>query len=671
MNTKRNAFHAIWRPVAALALAIGLAAPALLAGDAVAQDAVVSAVDAAPADTAIYYELDLDVEGAQWQQAEALMARAGLPDALDLWRDEILKEGAEAGDFSVADLDALLGGEMAIVISPLAVERMASMMMAMEEMHGGDEVMDATPVVHAMEGPQGIAAVLLPGDPDAAWDYATRQINALAVERDIKVHEETHGGGEVIWTESAAKEVREAMAEDDPLETMFGHHGRGAFAAGMAGDFIIAAKDPADVTAIIDVIEGNSESLADSGAADEISSVVPEEVLSFGYVDVQLLVDALGDEAIASMESMMPADMPREAWGGQAAFAVSADQDGFRLDAVAQPAEGVDVSTFLVDNDPAVMTAAERTSADSFVFQAGKLAANSMAGAALGFSQMINAVESGEDWGAQEQTNPFPSPEEIEAEISAATSALEFDPQTDLFDLLGDEFIMFSSFPSFTMDGFGLDAVAAIDTSDPATLAVTARKFAAWIDRTAPDAATSVRKVGEDTLYVLSDPEGEVPVAVEFGVIDDQLVVGTESGIEALGSEPTSSLAADEQFQTVMGALPAEYNQVTYVNIAQAVTAYTAIMGEFDPGIADADVACAEFTDQAQAQTALDEDPVANSDLDLDFDGQACEGAFGGVASPVVVEGGIENIKAFAMVSYRDGDMAGTSAILYIAEQGS
>ena len=51
----------------------------------------------------------------------------------------------------------------------------------------------------------------------------------------------------------------------------------------------------------------------------------------------------------------------------------------------------------------------------------------------------------------------------MEKEIATAAATLGFDPRSELFDLLGGEFIAFSSFPTFDMNGFGLDAVAAVD----------------------------------------------------------------------------------------------------------------------------------------------------------------------------------------------------------------
>jgi hypothetical protein len=236
----------------------------------------------------------------------------------------------------------------------------------------------------------------------------------------------------------------------------------------------------------------------------------------------------------------------------------------------------------------------------------------------------------GEEW-QSDKLNQVPSEEEIDKEIATASATLGFDLRTELFDLLGGEFIAFSSFPTFSMNGFGLDAVAAVTTTDADTLAKTARKIATSIGHAGSGADVSTRNVDGDTVYVVSDPEMENGPSLEFGVVDDQAVVGTGGGIENLVTEPTASLADDPQFQTVMDALPSEYYQVAYVDIGEVIDRVTAMMSAMEG-----------------SQTA----------------GTA-------VATPGPAAGSPANIRALAAVSYQSGESAGASAILYIAEPQS
>jgi hypothetical protein len=140
-----------------------------------------------------------------------------------------------------------------------------------------------------------------------------------------------------------------------------------------------------------------------------------------------------------------------------------------------------------------------------------------------------------------------------------------------------------------------------------------------------------VREVDGDTIYVVSSPEMAEGPSVEFGVVDDQVVVGTGGGIEDLMTEPTASLADDPQYQTVMDFLPSEYHQVTYVNIGQVVDVLTAMAG------------------------AMQESQTGDA----------------GVATPGPAVGSPANIRALAAVSYQRGETAGSSVILYITEPQS
>jgi len=655
---------------------LGLSAPIWSATTAVAQDALPVTAGAAPEGTILYHEIDLDFEGEAWQQTEALLAQVGVPDALELWRAEILSESAESGDFSEADLDALIGGEMAFVVTPRAVEYFLEKY-AENQGKGHNAAAAAgmaTPLAESSEDGYGMAAVLLPGNPDAAWEYAQRQIDGYAQERDLKVETKSQGSVELIWSEpSPGEDEADDYGDSDPMEEMLSGHDRDAFAAGRAGDYIIAAKSVADVRTIADVIEGVTPSLADSDVAQGIMSELPADSISLTFVDAQGIVESLDADTRELLESFMPANMPPEAWGGYLGMALSAEPEGFRFDSIATAVEGVDVSAMMISNDAAVAEKADQVPAGTFLFTAGTLPPSSFAGAAYSLAQSVNAASSDAGWSDEQPMAELPTPEEVDAEIAAAAEILGFDPAADLFDILGTEFIAFSSFPGMSANGFGLDAVAAISTTDPAALAETMQKAAASVDRTESSADISVRRIGEDTVYVAADAETVEAPAVEFGVVGDQAVVAIGNGVEALTTEPSSSLADDAQYQTVLGMLPADFYQVAYLDIGQAIGPIMMLSGGFsEGGIADADLACAEYASQEDAQDALDSDAVDNAALDLDYDGMACEDAFGSAAATAIAAtGSLENIRAFGMVSYQDGESARSSAILYIAESGS
>ena len=643
---RKNSIRSGWRIGITLALLLGFLVPAWNAPRVMAQGTLPETAAAAPAGTALFQVFDLDREGVQWQQTGTLLERVGLPNALELWEDAVLEAGAKKGDFTEADLDALLGGELALVVTPVAVER-AVEHHEKSQQHGDDA---ATPVAHDWDEPLGVTAVLLPGDPEAAWDYVERQVADLAGKYEVPVEEISHGSGELLWVEMPdlherlKERLEDAMGAAGLPEAMagmmvengmhggmdVGMEGRPGFATGRAGDFIIVGVSQADVTEIMDVVGGTTDSLADSAEAQQVAADLPADALSFTYFDGSAILDALGTRTLKKMQAMMsPAE--QAVWQAQSGLAVSAVESGFRVDSVVVPGESGDLGSAAIANDPAIVAAAERVPAGTFLYQAGVVPEDAFAGAAYMLALAVNGdlADEGSQGGG---LNQLPSEEEIEQEIATAAATLGFDPRSELFDLLGGEFIAFSSFPALDMSGFGPDAVAAMTTSDPATLNETARKIAASIERAGLGVDVSVRDVDGNTIYVVSDPEMAMGPSLEFGVVDDQVVVGTGRGIENLMAEPTTSLADDPQYQAVMGFLPGEYYQVSYIDIGQAGDMLTAMLG-------------------AIAERALPADA--------------------GAEMPGTAAGSPANIRALASVSYQRGETAGSSVILYIAEPQS
>jgi hypothetical protein len=628
-----------WRIGVALTLLLGLSVPAWSAPPVSAKGTLPETAGAAPEGTVLFQAFDLDREGEQWQQTGTLLERVGLPDALELWEAGVLEEGAKKGDFTEADLDALMGGELAVVVTPLAVQRVVEH----QEMRQQRGDADATPTAHAWDEPVGVTAILLPGDPDAAWDYVERQVADLAAKHDVPVEEVSHGSGELLWVEMPdarerlTEKLEDAVGEAEVEEALGGLmgetgmdlQGKPGFAAGRAGDFIIAGVSQADVTEIIDVVDGATDSLADSAEAEQVAAELPAETLSFTYLDVAAILDAVGEKTVQKLQTMMP-QADQALWQARAGFAVSAVEPGFRVDAVAVPGESGSLGSAAIANDPAISAAAERVPAESFLYEAGVIPENAFVGAAYMLALAVNGDMAGEN-GQYGKHNQLPTEQEMEEEIATAAATLGFDPRSELFDLLGGQFIAFSSFPTFDMNGVGLDAVAAVATTDAGNLNETTRKIAAAIDRSDTGADVSARNVDGDTIYVVTDPEMAKGPSLEFGVVDDQAVVGIGGGIEDLVTEPAASLADDPQFQAVMDELPDEYYQVTYVNIGQAIDVVTAMLG------------------------AMNESRT----------GEAA------VATPGPAAGSPANIRALGAVAYQRGEAAGSSMILYIAEPQS
>jgi hypothetical protein len=84
-----------------------------------------------------------------------------------------------------------------------------------------------------------------------------------------------------------------------------------------------------------------------------------------------------------------------------------------------------------------------------------------------------------------------------------------------------------------------------------------------------------------------------------------------------------------------MDTLPAEYNGLTYIDLAQAIPLSQVAAEESDElglggmgEIPDASESCANYATQEEAQVAYDAAEADTFDLDQDFDGEVCEDFF-------------------------------------------
>jgi hypothetical protein len=308
---------------------------------------------------------------------------------------------------------------------------------------------------------------------------------------------------------------------------------------------------------------------------------------------------------------------------------ISAEASGFRYDDVTMLNEAVDVDALTAENDPAVAQAAALAPAGTFAFRAGLLPENAFAGAAYSAAQAVNAAVSGAPRHADMDGMELPTEEQIAEEIATASSALGFDLQTDLFGLLGDEFVAFTSLPSISREGISIDAAAAISTTDPDALAETMARFGSWLKRSAIGFDVAVQSIDGTQVLVATNQNALAAPALEFGVVGDSAVFGLGEGIATLMNPPADSLANDEPYQSVMALLPDAYYQVAFVDLGQVVDPIMNLKGGLQV---------------LQALQSGSADAMMN----------ASEG------------GSLRNIRAIGAVAFQEDNMSGTSAILYI-----
>ncbi|MEJ7900646.1 MAG: DUF3352 domain-containing protein, partial [Thermomicrobiales bacterium] len=253
-----------------------------------------------------------------------------------------------------------------------------------------------------------------------------------------------------------------------------------------------------------------------------------------------------------------------------------------------------------------------------------------------------------------------------------AEGLLGFNLKTDVLDQLVGEWAMAGSVANITDLEPTISAIFVTEVDDDETVTGVVETITNMIASQSDDTFTlTSRDVNGSDVTVVDLSESGTPLVLEFGVVDEGLVIGVNEGIDDFVGGQTSPLSDDQTFADTFAELPAEVTSVSYLNIQSLLPLIEdAIALSSTSSTLDADPACGEFDNQADAQAAYDEDDFENFNLDLDYDGEACEGFFSTAASPEAGVTGIGdiNILSVGSVTFNDGDTVGSSTIILIGE---
>ena len=196
--------------------------------------------------------------------------------------------------------------------------------------------------------PHGVTAVLLAGDPDAAWDYVERQVADLAAKHDVPVEEVSHGSGELLWVEMPdprerlTENLEEAIGDADLEEagrldgTSGGMHGRRA--SRPAGQATSSSRARARLT---------SQRSSTLSTEQPVHSPIPRKRRLPPSCQVERCRSPTSTvrrswmpwaRRLCKLQAMMP-QSDEAAWQTHSGLAISAVEPGFRLDAITVPGE--------------------------------------------------------------------------------------------------------------------------------------------------------------------------------------------------------------------------------------------------------------------------------------------------------------------------------------------
>lgn len=623
--------------ILALMLALTALVPALgTAGvrTALAQEKVEdTTATVAPATALVYASVNLDTKSDQFSLASELIKRAGLEQEVD-------SATSSASSEDQAAIDAVTGGYAAFVLTTIPDELSNSL-----DNLTTDVTTAAADPAELTDGgvPSGFAVILQTSDPDAAEKALLDGLTSD--DAGAKPTTETYEGVEITSVAPATK--------DDT-----------GTAVARVGDFVVIATVPEDIHPIVDTETGKIDKLSDVEAFTTLQGELNADWLAFGFVNGPRMLEEI-ERTAGDTAGEIPASTKAQLQA-VTGFVFWADQPGFRMDTLSLATSDAPAAAAT----PAVRgDLAEKVPADSLIFT------NGMNVNQYGILDAIGLIFAQALVGSDSSTTSVATPASIEEQQAAiyaqAASVLGFNLKTDFIDQLDGEYGFALSASDLTSGNPKIDALFVTDTANAQKVTDTASKISFILAAAVDGELISSRDVNGSTVTSIDAGDADMPLTIEYGVVDGELLIGVNDGIDNYVNGPAQPLAASPLYMDTLAQLPGDPTGITFVNLEAITPLVAEAESAFASGTSstDANPDCGAFASQEEAQAAYDKDSFTNFDLDQDFDGQACEDYFTAAtpeASPAAAP--MSGLKAIGTVTYeKDGNQA-TSTIILIAD---
>jgi hypothetical protein len=657
-----------FRVIAALSLSGTMLFTVLATGNggARAQAASVGTAEAvlAPETSVLYFGVSLDTTSPQWTIADQLLANFGVDNgAAGLLNSLTSSTTIEGGDQTV-DTSALLGGEAAVIVTNLDAASsgasslsgiVGSLNLPVSGASGGNSILDiGTPTTSESGATSntGSVVVVKPTDLTAATKVADDAMTAAAANLDVQIQTTTYNG----------VTVKSYPGNPDTGDT-------GAAYAVVAQN-IALAETQKDLEPIIDTAAGTTKPLSGVEAFGKADQALSGDRLGFGFINGAAIgsdldtLDSTTSTAAKSFGGLIGTDR-------STGISVIADPAGFRFNTVAIPNNGQAATAGGVATD---LSLASKVPADSAVYANGfEIGQGSLLqGLAL---YLVTALQSALSPDVGGTPAALPSVDEL---FSNAAQFLGFNLKLDFIEQLVGQYA-FALWNVDINDPTQIGMILTSDVKDPAKLSDALSKLSLVIQA----ASTGTANVTTETVnnsnvsvVTIGSDSTSPSLTIDYGVVDGKFLLGTNDSIKTYLGGFSDSLADSPEFKAGLAALPAEYDGIYFVNLQEALALGSSAMsslGSSGGSLLDNSESCGNYTTQAKAQAAYDADSVTNYDLDLNFNGKACEDYFAPAtpkaeASPEATSQ-YSVLKSFTTVSYKKDGLAYTSSILLISNK--
>lgn len=506
---------------------------------------------AAPQDADLYISLPVDTSSAQWKDAEELVRRItgnGIGDAVSRATTSAV---GTSGSFDLTK-PPFAGGEIGLVVTSLdaATSQAESVTGSIGIGVGAAPALEATPEATG-SNVQGGALIIASTDVRAAEKAVADELASAA----------GTASAVIVSTTYHKIEIQSFPAGAD---------GSAGQAYAVVGDLIALAATPADLEPIIDAASGSTPSLADLDAFTRAASLLPSDRLAYGFLNGNATSGDLGsfDSMGLPIGSALSPLLGAERY---TAFTIAAGADALRLESVEIPVDGKPNAT--AKGDAASLTLADQVPANTVLmvngFDIGKGALLQGVGAIL-----VSLVSSLSSFGGTPAATPS-----IDQLYTDAAQLLGFNLQTDFLQQLTGvyDFALWDLDPA---NPAGIQAVLASDTDSAGAVGGALGALGFLIRAVGQNQATVTTKtIGDGSVSEVSigGSNGGTPVLIDFGLVNDRLMVGVGNGIQSFVDGTSDPLSGSSAYKDALAQLPADHDGVLFINVADLAPALTAL----------------------------------------------------------------------------------------------
>ena len=511
----------------AVALIATIGAGVIGAGVVRAQGTSLSTSAVTPADAVFYAEVSLDTTRPELLEFDAILTRLG--------SEESLVETIEStATDPTSDVD-LTGAEVAIVVLPSALESGADLSDDFLESATSGEIPDDLESTGAATGDEGVVVVIR-SDDTAGLEASARESAGADVETV------TYQGVEIVTDIDADSSVSSFAAVDE---------------------FMFAGSSAGELEEFIDLAQGTGDSLGDLEQFEMTSSLLPAERVAFAFTNGPAIMDAveesMGDSSTTGLVQELLVN-----YSGYTGMIVTAEDAGIGFQTVIVPDDGSARAEAI--NDGAALDMATRMPIDTAVFASGYNLGDSLVLNSLGVA-LVAIISTSFQSSSDDEATPVPM--SVDELYETAAGLFGFNLKTDFIDQFAGPYA-FGVWGVEGEDPANLNVALVSDIDDVQTLDDTVSTITLLVQAAGQGQVNVVsRQLGGGSVNHVDIESDGSTISIDYGIVGDEFVLGVGDGAETVMSAPSESLADSSTYTDALSNLPADFQSVYYVDVAQ------------------------------------------------------------------------------------------------------